>query len=96
MTYRCPCSRNTLNNNINREKRPHFSRAQPPKWSRQISLRAQAMVLASDKLINAGPPDVVPEDDPYAALKGKEDAQLWVVSAANGDKLAEYQLNSIP
>ena len=54
-----------------------------------------SVILAGDKLVNAGPPDVVPEDDPYAALKGKEDAQLWVVSAANGDKLAEYQLNSI-
>jgi len=81
---------------IDREKGPGFSRAAPPKWSKQIPLRARAMVLAGDKLFMAGPPDVVPEDDPYASFDGKLDAQLWVVSAENGEKLAEYPLDSQP
>jgi hypothetical protein len=54
------------------------------------------MVLAGDKLIMAGPPDLVPEDDPYAAFDGKLGAGLWVVSAADGQKLAEYSLDSQP
>jgi hypothetical protein len=54
------------------------------------------MVLANDRLFMAGVPDVVPEDDPYAAFEGREGAQLWVVSATDGEKVAEYQLDSMP
>ena len=78
---------------IDREKGPGFSRSAPPKWSKQIPLRARAMVLAGDKLFLAGPPDVVPENDPYAAFDGKLGARLWVVSTADGHKLAEYPLD---
>jgi len=81
---------------IHREKGPGFSRAAPPKWSKQIPLRAHAMVLAGDKLLLAGPPDVVPEDDPYASFDGRMGARLWVVAAANGEKLAEYPLDNLP
>jgi hypothetical protein len=54
------------------------------------------MVLAGDKLFMAGPPDVVPEADPYAAFEGRRGAQLWVVSASNGDRIAQYSLPSLP
>jgi outer membrane protein assembly factor BamB len=81
---------------IDREKGPGFSRAAPPKWSKQIPLRARAMVLAGDKLFVAGPPDEVPKDDPYASFDGKLGASLWVVSAADGRKLAERPLKSQP
>ena len=83
-------------NSIDREKGPGFSRAVPPKWSKQIPLRALAMVLAGDKLFMAGPPDVVPEEDPYASFEGRLGAQLWVVSASDGEKLAEYPLDTLP
>jgi hypothetical protein len=81
---------------IDREKGPGFSRAAPPLWSKQIPLRARAMVLADDQLVLAGPPDVMPEDDPYAAFEGRLGAQLWVVSAKDGAKLAEYPLTYQP
>jgi len=81
---------------IDREKGPGFSRARQPKWSKHIPLRVQAMVLAGDKLFMAGPPDVVPEDDPYAAFEGRLGAQLWVVSTTDGRKLAEYPLEGLP
>jgi outer membrane protein assembly factor BamB len=83
-------------NSIDREKGPGFSRAADPKWSQQIPLRVQAMVLAGDRLFMAGTPDVVPDDEPYAAFEGRRGAQLWVVSAADGQKLAEYPLGSLP
>jgi outer membrane protein assembly factor BamB len=83
-------------NSIGREKGRGYSRAAPPKWSQQIPLRAKAMVLAGDTLFLAGPPDVVPEDDPYAALEGRRGAQLWAVSAEDGKKLSEYPLDSMP
>ncbi|MBM4094122.1 MAG: hypothetical protein FJ276_32655, partial [Planctomycetes bacterium] len=81
---------------IDREKGPGYSRAAPPKWSQQVPLRARAMILAGDKLFLAGPPDVVPEDDPYAAFEGRRGAQLWCVAAADGKKLTEHALSSLP
>jgi outer membrane protein assembly factor BamB len=83
-------------NSIDREKGPGFSRAAPPKWSTHIPLRARAMVLAGDRLFMAGPPDAMPADDPYAAFDGRLGAQLWVVSTADGQKLAEYPLEYQP
>jgi outer membrane protein assembly factor BamB len=83
-------------NSIGREKGPGFSRTAPPKWSRRIPLRARAMVLAADKLFIAGPPDVMPDDDPYAAFEGRKGARLWVLSAKDGKKLAQYPLQSQP
>jgi outer membrane protein assembly factor BamB len=83
-------------NSVGREKGPGFSRAAPPKWSKRIPLRASAMVLAGDKLFLAGPPDVMPEDDPYASFDGRLGAQLWVVSATDGTKLDEYPLEDQP
>ena len=81
---------------INREKGPGFSRAKPPKWTTQIPLRALGMVLAGDKLVMAGVPDVIPEDDPYAAFEGRKGVQLWVVSAKDGKKLGQQPLTSMP
>jgi len=83
-------------NSINREKGPGFSRAAPPKWSKLVPLRAYGMVRAGDKLFLAGPPDVVPEDDPYASFDGRLGARLWVVKAADGEKLAEHPLETLP
>jgi outer membrane protein assembly factor BamB len=75
-------------------------------------LQVQAMVLADKRLFVAGPPDVVDEeeafykpDDPEilskleeqsAALEGQKGALLWVVSASDGSKLTQYNLESPP
>ena len=66
------------------------------RWSVKIPVRAQAMVLAGDTLFLAGPPDVAPEDDPYAALDGKLGGKLWAVSLSDGKKTAEYELDDPP
>jgi len=81
---------------INREKGPGFSRAAPPKWSKQVPVRAYGMVLAGEKLFLAGPPDVMPEKDPYASFDGRLGAKLWAVKAADGEKLAEHPLKTLP
>jgi outer membrane protein assembly factor BamB len=77
-------------------------------------LLVNAMVLAKDRLLVAGLPDVADEtkmlgylpgadDDINRQLKAQEDAWhgrrgglLWAVSVANGEKLAEQKLDSIP
>jgi outer membrane protein assembly factor BamB len=75
-------------------------------------LQAHAMVLADKTLFVAGPPDVVDEekifknpDDPaikarmaeqVAALEGKKGSQLWAFAAADGKRLAAYEMDSMP
>jgi hypothetical protein len=63
--------------------------AQKDNWSRFIPVRVRAMVAAGDKLFVAGPPDVVPDEDPLAAFEGRRGALLWAFSRRDGKKLAE-------
>jgi hypothetical protein len=66
------------------------------RWSVFVPLRIRAMVLANDRLFVAGPPDVVPDDDPLGALEGRRGARLLVVSTADGSTLAEHTLRVPP
>jgi outer membrane protein assembly factor BamB len=66
------------------------------RWAKQVPVRIRAMVLADATLFAAGPPDVVPEDDPWAAFEGRKGAELWAFSAGDGRKLAEEKLPSPP
>jgi len=71
----------------------------PPIWSHRVPLRIRSMVLAGETLFVAGVPDVADPDDPLAALaalEGRKGAQLHAYAAANGRKLAEYQLKAPP
>ncbi|MBC8872227.1 MAG: PQQ-binding-like beta-propeller repeat protein [Planctomycetes bacterium] len=71
--------------------------AKEDKWSVHVPVRVRAIVLAGEKLFVAGPPDVVPAEDPLAAFEGRKGAVLWTISASNGQKLAEVQrLESLP
>jgi hypothetical protein len=71
--------------------------ANEDKWSVFIPVRVRAMVAAGDKLFVAGPPDVVPDDDPLAAFEGRRGAVLWAIAAGTGEKLAEIaKLDSPP
>jgi outer membrane protein assembly factor BamB len=74
--------------------------------------QVRAMVVSGKNMFVAGPPDIVDEEEEFfkvadpqvqakfveqsAVFKGKEGAVLWAVSAANGKKLAEYKLESLP
>jgi len=75
------------------EKGTGYIRVKPARWQEMIPLRARAMVLADKHLFIAGPPDVVPQDDPLAAFEGRKGAVLWVADAESGRKLAEYKLD---
>jgi len=65
-------------------------------WSEFIPVRVRAMVLAGKNLFVAGPPDVVPKDDPLAAFEGRKGGALWTVSAADGKIAARTQLDAPP
>lgn len=66
------------------------------RWKQRVPIRARGMVLAKDTLLLAGAPDVLPEDDPYAALEGRRGARLRAVSAADGTKLFQLELAAPP
>ena len=73
-----------------------YKPADGAKWSTHVPIRALAMVLTRNALFLAGPPDVVPEKDPYAALEGRMGAVLWAISTEDGSRFAEQQLDSPP
>ncbi len=73
-----------------------MSRSKPAKWTVNVPVRARAMVLAGPTLFFAGPPDEVKTDDPLATFAGRGEAALWAVAAADGKKLAEQRLASVP
>ncbi len=81
---------------IGREKGDGYSGTLPRKWSVHIPVRVRGMVLAGKRLYFAGPPDVVPRNDPMAAFEGRLGGKLWVISASDGEKLAEYKMDSPP
>lgn len=73
-----------------------FTRAVPPVWHDWVPIRVLAMVQAGDVLFLAGTPDVVPEDDPAAALDGRRGGVLRAVSALDGSILSQQQLDAPP
>ncbi len=80
--------------------------------SERPALLVRAMVLADKTLFIAGPPDIADEkeawgrffepeiraelDEQIAALEGRKGALLRAVSASDGKKLSEYNLESPP
>jgi len=80
-----------------KRERGTMSRAKEPVWSVQVPVNARAAMVLTDKILFfSGSPDVIPADDPLAALEGRFDGKLWAVSTDDGDKLAEYDIASPP
>jgi hypothetical protein len=79
-----------------RDKGLGYGRRAPPKWHLWVPLRIRAMTVAGGTLFVAGTPDVVPKEDPYAAIDGRRGARLWAVSATDGRKLNELPLDAEP
>ncbi len=73
-----------------------YTRADPPLWMLWIPVRVRAMVKTRDVLFAAGPPDEFDPKAPFAALEGKKGAVLVAVSAAEGKKLGELKLDTVP
>jgi len=75
-------------------------------------LLGRGLVMAGDRLFVAGPPDLVDTEatfnkwadaasqaalaDQAAAMEGKKGGLLWVLSASDGKRLAEYRLEAPP
>ena len=82
------------------------------RWAKDLPLLPRAMVLARGSLFIAGPADLVDEEqamrqigepkvesglkDQVAALEGRRGALLWAVATADGERIAEMKLPSLP
>ena len=66
------------------------------KWSVPIPVTGKAMVLAGDTVFVAGAPLVFDPDDLGGTYAGRRGAVLLAISAVDGVKLAEYQLDVLP
>ncbi len=66
------------------------------RWAKQVPVRIRAMVSAGGTLFAAGPPDVVPEDDAWAAFEGRRGARLLAFDVTQGKKLIELELDAPP
>jgi len=73
-----------------------YTRAEPPLWKAWLPVRIRAMVKAGDTLFVAGPPDEFDAKDPYAPFEGRRGAKLVAVSAKDGQKLTERNLDVPP
>ena len=66
-------------------------------WESRIPVRVRSMLVASDQLVIAGPPEEeVDPKDPLGTYEGRKGGVLWTVSAATGEKIKEYKLEAPP
>jgi len=63
-------------------------------WQTDFPMRARAMLKTGDSLFLACTPITIPPDDPHAAYEGRLGGSVWVVSAADGSKVAEHKLDT--
>ena len=84
------------NNRAADKKSKASSKGSKRRWEQRVPLRATGLALAGRTLLAAGTPDVVDPADPLAALEGRLGAELWLISADDGSKLAGYDLPNPP
>jgi hypothetical protein len=66
----------------------------PCVWKIDLPVRARAMLKSGDCLFMGVMPVEIPEDDPHAAYEGRKGGMIWIASAKDGGKVAEYELAS--
>ncbi len=74
----------------------HLKREEPAVWDTSVPVRVNSMMVTGDVLFVAGPPDVVPEDDPLASFEGRAGGRLLAVSASDGRTLSRLELDAPP
>jgi len=67
-----------------------------PSWSVDLPARPRAMLRAGTTLFIGGMGREIDQADLSAAYEGHKGGLLWAVSAADGDGIAEYKLQSPP
>ena len=65
-----------------------------PRWSTKLTVRPRAMLKSGDNLYMGVMPTEVSIDNPYVAYEGRKGGMIWIVSAKDGTKVAQYKINS--
>jgi len=67
-------------------------------WSHRIPVRVTSMLIASDQLVVAGPPEEKELDpqDPLGTYEGRKSGVFWTFSTTAGEKIREYVLEAPP
>jgi hypothetical protein len=65
-------------------------------WSADLGMRPRAMLLAGEIVFLGGMPTAADPAELSAAYEGREGGLLWAMSAGDGSKLAEYELQTPP
>jgi outer membrane protein assembly factor BamB len=65
-------------------------------WMGRIPVRVRAMALAGERLLVAGPPDVLEKTDPLGAFEGRKGGWLYAIDPNSGDTVAKRKLPSPP
>ncbi len=68
----------------------------PGMWSERVPVRIRAMVLTANRLLVAGPPDVVDAKDPLGAFEGRQGGLLFSIDSTSGKKVVQRELPSPP
>ncbi|MHC4518666.1 MAG: outer membrane protein assembly factor BamB family protein, partial [Planctomycetota bacterium] len=63
-------------------------------WQCEMPLRPKAMLKSGDYLFMGVAPVAIPEGDPHAAYENRRGGGIWIASAKDGSKVAEYELES--
>ncbi len=65
-------------------------------WSNRQPVRVRAMVMTPDRILAAGPPDLVDPQDPLGAFEGRKGGVLLILDSETGDTVARQTLVSAP
>ncbi len=65
-------------------------------WMERLPVRVRAMLAAGNRLVVAGPPDIVPRKDPLAAFEGRAGGLLYLIDARTGKALQTTALDAPP
>ena len=76
------------------DKGTGFTRNEMPVWMKWIKLRVRGMVSTKSALFVMGTPDIVEEEDPYAAFDGKLGSVIQAVSKTDGELINEIKTES--
>ncbi|MCH7916714.1 MAG: PQQ-binding-like beta-propeller repeat protein [Planctomycetes bacterium] len=102
----------SFSGNLRPNRRRSTTTAFPYRWTQDLPLFVRAMVKTADKLIVAGPEDIIDEekvkvlfnspemqvrlDKQSALLAGERGGILWMVSTKDGQKISDYKLDVPP
>jgi len=79
-----------------RQSNSNWETTEATVWNAWLPIRVRAMVKTGPTLFIAGPPDMIPENDPSAPFEGRSIGELRAIDAATGEELSQCDLTCSP